>query len=104
MPIDVKFSFPAPLPRPRPVSSVLDPIVVFDITKNTVAGGFRKFYESTNPESPDPVLDTTRVPFTVILTDADMEAILAIVAPRAMEQGILPAGSTPTVVVPPIVP
>lgn len=100
MPLAIDFTYPAPVSKPRPVKAKLDPVVIFNTQTNEVSGFYAEYLENTENPSLPPVLDSTRKPFKVLLSDAQLQQILAVIIGPAQEQGVLVPGSTPVIVAP----
>lgn len=102
MPLNVQFNYPAPVPKPKPVKAVLDSVVTINLRTNEVAGFYREYLQPIDESGvplPDaqPTMSPDRKPFSVFLSDVQLQQILGIVQPEAEVQGALVAGSTPVI-------
>lgn len=91
MPIRIMFA--QPLARPNFVGHEIEDRTIISFAEKRASGFYGKFTEL--PADPtQPAERFSSEPFEVALTDADLQAIAAIVLTRAAEQGV--GGMAPT--------
>jgi hypothetical protein len=101
--MEIKFDYPAPITKPRPVGAKLFPIVQINTDAHIVAGQYQEFLENATAGEP-PVLSPDMKPFVVTLTEEQLQQILGVIMVPAQQQGALVAGSTPVAPPAPVAP